>query len=170
MKLMSWYRKIEKIIWNFAEWCLNIPLLEKASERNSKLEKIESKSETINLHFFKYYIMPNSIDRNHWLSEINDRFYEIQKLVWGKGKRFRKEEYFEILYNRFYTKDISIDYRNLERIFSKIEKRYKGELIIEYTINDFIERISFILKNISELLEDGDYDEDELIRLIKTLN
>jgi hypothetical protein len=156
-------RKIEKIIWDFAEWCLNIPLLEMASERNSKLEKIESKSETINTHLFKCYLMPNSIDRNHWQSEINDRLFEIQKLVWGKGRRFRKEEYFEILYNRFYTKDLSIDYKSLERIFSKVEEKYKDEFQIDCSINEFAEMVAPLLKTISELLEDGDYDEYELI-------
>jgi hypothetical protein len=163
-------RKIEKIIWDFAEWCLNIPLLEMASERNSKMEKIESKSEAININLFKYYLMPNLIDRIHWLSELNDRFFEIQNLVWGKGRRFRKNEYFELLYSRFYTKDFSIDYKNLERVFSKIEEKYKGEFKKEYSINEFAEKASPLLKKLSELLEDGLYDKGELVSLMKALD
>lgn len=163
-------RKIEKIIWDFAEWCLNIPLLEMASERNSKMEKIESKSETISIHLFKYYLMPESIHRSHWLSELNDRFFEIQNLVWGKGRRFVKEEYFEILYNRFYTKDFSIDYKNLERVFSKVEEKYKGEFQKEYTINEFAESAAGLFEELSELLEVGNYDKDALTTLIKFLD
>lgn len=85
---------LDKLIWGFAEWCLNLPLLEMASERNEKLSKIESKNQTINEHLFKWYLMPNSRDRNHWLAEIDDRFFEIMNLKWGKNKRFRKDEYF----------------------------------------------------------------------------
>ena len=117
---------LDKLVWSFAEWCLNTPLLEMASERNEKLSRIENKNNTINEHIFKYYLMTNSIDRNHWLNEIDDRFFEIQNLKWGKNKRFRQDEYFNLFFTRFYIKDdLSIDYKKIERIFSKIEEKYK---------------------------------------------
>lgn len=147
-----------------------MPLLEMASERNSKMEKIERKSETISIHLFKCYLMPESIDRGHWLSELNDRLFEIQNLVWGKGRRFRKDEYFELLYGRFYTKDFSIDHKNLERVFSKVEEKYKGEFQREYTINGFAEKAAHLFGALSELLEVGNYDMDELTALIKVLD
>lgn len=40
-------RKAEKFLLAFAEWCLNTPLLEMASDRNNKISKIQSKSDTI---------------------------------------------------------------------------------------------------------------------------
>ena len=46
----------DKFIWRFADWCLNIPLLEMASERNEKMSKIESKNRTINEHLFKWFL------------------------------------------------------------------------------------------------------------------
>jgi hypothetical protein len=163
-------RKIEKIVWNFAEWCLNIPLLEMASERNYKLSKIESKNNTINEHIFKYYLMPNSRDRNHWLCEIDDRLNEVQDLVWSKNRRFRSDEYFDIFYNRFYTKDYSnINYKKIERIFSKIELEYKTEYQKDYDINDFIEKVAILLNELSNLLESGDYDKNELLEKVKIL-
>ena len=76
----------DKYIWKFAEWCLNTPLLEMASDRNNKMSRIQSKSETINQNLFKWYLIPNSIDCNHWLNEIDDRFFEIQNLKWGKKR------------------------------------------------------------------------------------
>jgi len=161
---------LDKLIWSFAEWCLNTPLLEMASERTEKLLRIENKNNTINEHIFKYYLMPNSRDRNHWLSEIDDRFFEIQNLKWGKNKRFRTDEYFNLLFTRFYIKDdLSIDYKKIERIFSKIEEKYKSEYQIDYNINDFVEIVGNILKETSNLISKNEYDKSELIELLKEL-
>ena len=161
---------LDKLVWSFAEWCLNTPLLEMASERNEKLSRIENKNNTINEHIFKYYLMTNSIDRNHWLNEIDDRFFEIQNLKWGKNKRFRQDEYFNLFFTRFYIKDdLSIDYKKIERIFSKIEEKYKSEYQIDYSISDFVEIVGNILKEISLLIEKNEYDKSELIELMKEL-
>ena len=161
---------LDKLVWSFAEWCLNTPLLEVASERNEKLSRIENKNNTINEHIFKYYLMTNSIDRNHWLNEIDDRFFEIQNLKWGNNERFRQDEYFNLLFTRFYIKDdLSIDYKKIERIFSKIEEKYKSEYQIDYSINDFVEIVGNILKEISLLIEKNEYDKSELIELMKEL-
>ena len=161
-------RKLEKIIWDFAEWCLNTPLLERASERNDIKYKIHSKTKTINEHLFKYYLMPESIDRLHWLSEIDDRLFEILDLKWNKVKRFKKDEYFDMLYTYFYLKDdYNIDYKNIIRIFSNIEEKYKTEYQKDYTLDDFIEKVGNIIKNISQLLENNDYDKISLIEEIK---
>lgn len=161
---------LDKLVWSFAEWCLNTPLLKIASERNEKLSRIENKNNTINEHIFKYYLMTNSIDRNHWLDEIDDRFFEIQNLKWWKNKRFRQDEYFNLLFTRFYIKDdLSIDYKKIERIFSKIEEKYKSEYQIDYSINDFVEIVGNILKEISLLIEKNEYDKSELIELMKEL-
>jgi hypothetical protein len=160
---------IQNIIWNFAEWCLNTPLLEMASERNQLILKIQSKTRTINEHLFKCYIMPNSKDLNHWISEIDSRFDEILDLKWNKIKRFRKDEYFKMLYDSFFLKDdLSIDYKNLTRIISKIEDKYINEEKSDYTIDNFILKTGKILKDISKLLSNGEYDKDELINIIKT--
>ena len=67
-------KKKDRILLEFAEWCLRIPLLEMASDRNNKISRIQSKSDTINEHLMKWYLMPDSSDRSHWLSEINARF------------------------------------------------------------------------------------------------
>jgi hypothetical protein len=159
----------DKYIWKFAEWCLNIPLLEMASDRNNKMSRIQSKSETINEHLFKWYLMPNSIDCNHWLNEINDKFFEIQNLKWGKKKTFKSDEYFNFIYHHFYTKSdyISIDYRRLNREFSKIENKYEDEYQIDYNINSFVEGVGNLLKEVSVLLEVDEYDYDHLNSLIK---
>jgi hypothetical protein len=156
-----------KFIWRFAEWCLNIPLLEMASERNQKMVKIESKNKTINEHLFKWFLMSNSIDRDHWLSEIDDRFFKIENLKWGKNKRFKSDEYFNLLYNRFFLNDIfSINYKSIDKIFSKIEDKYSTEFQREWNIDEFLERVGSLLKDVSNLLESGDYDKDELCQLM----
>lgn len=158
-----------KWIWGFAEWCLSTPLLEMASERNDKISKIKSKSETINEHLFKFFLMPNSRDRDYWIREIDDRLFEIRNLKWGKGKRFKSNEYFDFIYNDFYTKDmISLDMKRLNRFFSRIEKQYSDEFQIDWNLNNFIEKVGSLLKEISNLLESGDYDFDELEELMNS--
>ena len=157
----------DKFIWGFAEWFLRTPLLEMTSERNEVIRRIKSKSETINEHLFKWFLMPSSRDRDHWLGEIDDRFYEIENLKWGKKRAFKSGEYFDFIYKEFYTKDlISLDLKRIDRIFSKIELRYKSEFQIQWEINNFVERVGLILKEISYLLENGEYDKSELEKLV----
>lgn len=157
----------DKYIWRFAEWCLNTPLLEMASERNEKMSKIESKNRTINEHLFKWFLMPNSRDRDHWMREIDDRFFEISNFKWGKNKKFKSDEYFNLIYNRFYLKDmISLDIRRINRSFNEIETRYSSEYQIDWDIDNFIERIGPLLKEICYLLESSEYDFDELDKLM----
>ena len=158
----------DKYIWKFAEWCLNTPLLEMASDRNNKMSKIQSKSETINEHLFKWYLMPDSRDCNHWMKEIDDRFFEIQNLKWGQKKTFKSKEYFNFIYHYFYTKNdyISIDHRRINRTFLKIEDKYSSEYQIEYDINAFIEGVGQILNEVSFLLENDDYDYFHLDNLM----
>lgn len=164
-------RRLEKIILNFTEWCLNTPLFEMVLSRNSAWEKIENKSETINEHLFKVYLMPNSRDREHWLNEINDRFFEIQnRCLWKSNRRFYENEYFQMLYSGFYLKDSNINYRYLDHILSKIEQKYSNEYQIEWSISDFIERSGIFIKKMSKCLEEGDYCKDELLENIKIFN
>jgi len=154
----------KNFIWTFADWCLRIPLLEMASERNEKMLKIENKNKTISEHIFKWFLMPKSMDCDHWLDEIDDLFLEITSYKWGrKHKRFTSDEYFDLLYSRFYLKDLySLDYIRISKIFGKIEERYNSEYQREWNIDDFIESIGIVLKEVSELLEDGSYSKDKL--------
>ena len=160
-------KKLDKYIWIFAEWCLNLPLLQMASDRNDKISKIRSKSEIINEHLFKWYLMPRSRDCDHWLREIDDRFYEIENLTWGKKRRFYEEEYFNFIYHDFYTKDfISVYYRKLNRVFSKIEDKYSTEYHREFEMDDFVENVGIIIKEISSLLAADNYDFDKLKEMV----
>jgi hypothetical protein len=159
---------VEKFIWRFAEWCLNTRLLEMASDRNDKMSKIESKCKTINEHLFKYFLMPNSIDRIHWLNELDTRFNEILDIKWNKTKRFHSYEYFSMLYDYFFLKDKNfINYKYISKIFNKIENHYENEYRKKYDIDDFVERVGPFLKEISNLLESDDYDKDILFEKVK---
>jgi len=154
-------KRYDKILLRFAEWCLNTPLLEMASDRNDKISKIQSKTDTINEHLIKYYLMPKSIDRSHWQSEINSRFNEITRLTWGnKKKRFDKADYFDWLFVNYYYTDInSIRMSAIEDTIKDIVKRYSTtkEYFIEYDINDMVIKIGGLLKEICEHLELGTY-------------
>ena len=162
-------KKLDKYIWIFAEWCLNLPLLQMASDRNDKISKIRSKSEIINEHLFKWYLMPKSRECNHWLREIDERFYEIENLTWSKKKRFSAEEYFNFIYHDFYTKDfISVNYRKLNRVFSKIkiEFKYSTEYHREFEMDNFVENVGMVIKEISRLLAEDSYDFEALEKLV----
>jgi len=153
-------KRSEKILLQFAEWCLRIPLLEMASDRNDKISKIQSSANTINEHLIKYYLMPNSIDRAHWFDEINARFNEILRLTWGKRKRFDKEDYYDWLFINYYYNDIgSARMSAIEDTIQFIIKKYSltNEYFIEYDINGMIVKIGELLKRICEHLESGTY-------------
>ena len=164
-------RRLENIIFSFAEFCLRIPLLELASERNSQLDKIRSKSYIINEHLMKYYLMPLSRDKNHWLKEINTWLMDIQyKYTYGKDKLFRKEEYFYNLYSRFYLKEEKhIKYKYIETLFEKIKEKYSKETFIEYNINDYIDRVGIIFEKLSKDFQEDNYDLESLKEYIKIL-
>ena len=111
--------------------------------------------------------MPRSRDCDHWLREIDDRFYEIENLTWGKKRRFYEEEYFNFIYHDFYTKDfISVNYRKLNRVFSKIEDKYSTEYHREFEMDDFVENVGIIIKEISSLLAADNYDFDKLKEMV----
>ena len=166
-------KRFEKILFRFAEWCLNTPLLEMASDRNDKKSKVQSKMDTINEYLIKYYLMPNSIDRDHWLSEINSRFNEILRLTWGKRRRFEKEDYYNWLFIDYYYNDIgSIRMSSVEDIIRYIINRYSKtkEYFIEYDINEIVIKIGKLMSEICESLEDGTYTSSLLKNEIDILN
>ncbi len=166
-------KRSEKLLFKFAEWCLNIPLLEMASDRNDKISKIQSKMNTINEHLIKYYLIPKSIDRNHWFTEINARFNEILRLNWGKKRRFDKEDYYDWLFINYYYNDIgSIRMSAIEDTIQDIIKRYSTtkEYFIEYDINEMVIKIGELLKEICEYLELGTYTSSIFKNEIKKLN
>lgn len=157
-------KKSEKIMLMFAEWCLNTPLLEMASDRNDKISKIQSKSDTINDHLLKIYLIPNSIDRNHWISEVNSRFNEITRLTWGgKKKGFDASDYYDWIFRNYYYSDIeSIRMSAIEDTISGLKKRYSSEYFIEYTINDMVPKIGELMKEICKHLQLGTYTSSVL--------
>ena len=166
-------KRSEKILFRFAEWCLNTPLLEMASDRNDKKSKVQSKMDTINEHLIKYYLMPKSIDRDHWLSEINSRFNEILRLTWGKRRRFEKEDYYNWIFVDYYYNDIgSIRMSSVEDIIRYIINRYSKtkEYFIEYDINEIVIKIGKLMNEICESLEDGTYTSSLLKSEIDILN
>jgi hypothetical protein len=165
-------KRTEKILFKFAEWCLNTPLLEMASDRNDKISKIQSKTNTINEHLIKYYLMPNSIDRDHWFDEINYRFNEILRLTWGKRKRFEKEDYYDWLFINYYYNDIeSIRMSTIEDTIQILIKRYSTskEYFIDYDINDMVIKIGELLKEVCDYLELGTYTSSVLRNEIEIL-
>lgn len=166
-------KRPEKILFRFAEWCLNTPLLEMASDRNDKKSKVQSKMETINEHLIKYYLMPKSIDRNHWLSEINSRFNEILRLTWGKRRRFEKDDYYDWLFINYYYNEIgSIRLSSIEDLISNIIMRYSKtkEYFIDYDINEIVINIGRLMNEICESLENGTYTSSLLKDEIEILN
>lgn len=166
-------KRYEKILFRFAEWCLNTPLLEMASDRNDKISKIQSKMDTINEHLIKYYLMPKSIDRNHWLSEINARFNEILRLKWGKKRRFEKDDYYDWIFINYYYNDIgSIRMSAIEDTIQDIIKNYSNtkEYFIKYDINDMVIKMGELLKEICDHLELGTYTSNIFKSEIEILN
>ena len=79
-------------------------------------------------------------------------------------------EHFAAEYKYFYLKDESVNFKYLGHVFSKIENQYKNEYQKEWNINDFIEKVGKLLNIICSTFENGDYEEDELLKNIKILN
>ena len=145
-------RKFKNLKWTFAEWCLELPLLEQASERNDKMSKIKSLMWQLNLHLLKIYLMPNSRDLSHWEDEVDNWLIEIQRLKWG-GKLFKQEDYYNWLCQD-YIPEIETDIK-------RIKKKYADEYFITHNIEEFENMITCFYEKITYKLSMNQYKEIE---------
>jgi hypothetical protein len=55
-------------------------LFELGFKRKEALDKVKSKADTICMHCLKILLFPKSINRSHWIKEINSRLGELDRI------------------------------------------------------------------------------------------
>ncbi len=153
-----------KYVLSFAEYTMNTRLFEMASERNSCLVTIKSYKRTINEHLFKYFLMPHRqqvqhIDRNHWKTELHNFFSIIDDLTWNKNKKFKPNEYYEILFDYYFEYD---NEKKARMIFKDIEEQYADNHQISYSYEAYKERCSKFMVIISSEISNNNYSKKVL--------
>lgn len=145
----------------FADWLLNRPIVELASERNEKMIKIQEISKPLNEHLFKIYLMPDSSYEKHWKDEVDNFLNIVNDKHWGK-KKYEERDYFEWLFVNYFFES-SNDYYiglkeykgNLNRLLNNISEKYPDEKKIKWNLEEFInmcERFyTFICKELEKL-------------------
>ncbi len=151
-----------KFVLSLQEWVLN----EKSRNRRDVLNIIENMRYTLNEHLFKYYLMPYSIDRNHWFDEIKSAFLgKIARYKWH-NKLFIAENYYEILFIEYFKSET-----NYENKFEEILTDYNSEYIISYNIEDFKKRCDLFYRKVCSDLANGQYNKDiDISEIIKVFD
>lgn len=74
-------------------------LFEMAYERKKALQHISSLQRTVVVHFVKYFGLDSPQNKNHWLSELNAYFYDLNDLeLKPNSRRLGKHDYMNILW------------------------------------------------------------------------
>lgn len=158
--------RAERIIYNFAEYVMMLPMFEMASNRNDAMNKVKGLSKTLNTHLFKYYLMPNdNYNREHWGKEIDNFLGDIASYKWKKKTNFDEDEYYNWLYLDF-VENIS----NVKRIIRNVVDDYKDEYHIKYNVEEFVDMLEIFYKKISYLLSIDKYDYEELEDILKVFD
>lgn len=152
----------KKIVLGFADWLLETSLLEMASDKNSNKLYIQSLKHTLNEHLFKYYLMPNCIDRNHWLKEITSYLRQIDDCYWNKNKHFDFEDYYKWLFLDFFNDD-----KKFRTKLNNVIKHYHEESMIQYNFDEFKNMCDSFYKIVCTDIANTEYDTDlsELITI-----
>lgn len=150
----------------FGEWLLNLRIVELASERNGKKQKIQDLSDTLNFHLIKLCIFQQSSYRNHWKDEIVEYLRKINGFYWGR-KKFERDDYYEWLFvDWFYMNKIEIDIKKVNRVLKKIKSQYLDEVNFSISENEIISIIESFYQNSSVFLEQKTFDYDKVEELI----
>lgn len=90
-------------IREITDWCLDrvaeTTLFEMASTRADAIAHVRGLAYQIDMHLIYLYMYPASNARDHWISELNGWFKDINSIYLKPDKKkLKKEDYFKLLF------------------------------------------------------------------------
>ena len=126
----------------FSDW-----IFEMAYRQSRAIEKIEDLLPMVSIHILKCELMPDSIDGNHWLSEIKNWFRKINDFSFTKTKSGKIS--YKVFEKEF---GIKLETRHLKKYVEEIEDEYEefDALIIDKAVLRTQEILKWFFKVVSE--------------------
>ena len=130
----------------FLDYVSSTVLFEMADSRQDARSDVRNMREPIINHLLYLYLYPNSINKNHWLTELSTFFDKIDNLyLKPTGKRkLTGNDYYELLFRQPLEGDIRQLNKRLKRV---VEKEGKPE--VNYTSAEILEKLEKTLHSLS---------------------
>jgi len=146
--------KIVEVTNSFLDYVSKTVLFEMADSRQDARSDVRNMREPIIDHLIYLILYPNSIDKNHWLTELSTFFDKIDRLyLKPSGKRkLTGDDYYELLFRQPLGGDIKQLNKRVGRV---IEKEGKPE--INRTESEILESLERIIHTVSYDLSSDTY-------------
>lgn len=138
--------KIVEVTNLFLDYVSSTVLFEMADSRQDARSDVRNMREPIIDHLIYLILYPNSINKNHWLTELSTFFDKIDRLyLKPSGKRkLTGNDYYELLFRQPLEGDIRQLNKRLKRV---VEKEGKPE--VNYTSAEILEKLEKTLHSLS---------------------
>jgi len=146
--------KIGEVTNSFLDYVSGTVLFEMADSRQDARSDVRNMREPIIDHLIYLTLYPNSINKNHWLTELSTFFDKIDRLyLKPSGKRkLTGDDYYELLFRQPLGGDIKQLNKRVGRV---IEKEGKPE--INRTASEILESLERIIHTVSYDLSSDTY-------------
>lgn len=143
---------VDRLVSNFLGEAANKSLKEQAFKRKEAMERLENLADTITMHLFKYFLMPNHESANHWRKELEGWRGEVVRLSGGKSGKanFSRANLYKVLWGNPFSDD-----NDLARRLNQLRKaKYATPSGIDVESDEFREAfMEFVISYLESILD-----------------